>query len=135
MGVFRILPHGPGLSGLNPDPVTIESDNVAEGSLLPDERSLNVSTTATDVGELTSGTWAATAHTCKMGPYPFSEFCYLLEGSVQLTTDNNEVSVFRKGEAFFIEKETVVEWKQLETVRKFYVIHSSPGTIEPRAKL
>ncbi len=71
-----------------------------------------------------------------MAPYPISEFCFLLEGSVHLTTSDGELHIFRAGDAFFIEKGTVVEWKQVEEARKYYVIFSEDQTNkEQRSKL
>jgi uncharacterized cupin superfamily protein len=69
-----------------------------------------------------------------MGPYPMSEFCYLLEGDVHITTYDGKTEVFNKGDAFFIEEGTVLEWRQYGTVRKYYVIHSTTDS-EPLSKL
>ncbi|GAX76916.1 hypothetical protein CEUSTIGMA_g4362.t1 [Chlamydomonas eustigma] len=124
MAVKRLKRFGPGLTGLKPDAVTQQED-LAPGSLMPDERSCEEASRTVQNGDLTCGTWAASAHTCKSAPYPVDEFCYILEGVVYITTyEDKEVHIFKAGEAFWIDKGTVLEWKQLGVVRKYYVIHA-----------
>jgi uncharacterized protein len=123
MVVYRLEPFGPGLGGLPPDPAT-PMDALAPGSLIPDERCYLTAAHDVPKGEISTGTWAASKHTCKMAPYPISEFCYILQGKVYITTDDNAVEVFGPGDAFYIEEGTMLEWKQLDVVRKYFVIYS-----------
>jgi len=91
---------------------------------VPDERASNASETPTGVGSITSGTWAASAHVCKMAPYLISEFRLILKGTVIIKTEDMTTLVFNAGDAFFIELGTVLSWRQPGVVRKYYVIHS-----------
>ncbi len=49
-------------------------------------------------------------------------------GEVYLTLEDGTSDVFRAGDAFFIDIGTVLEWKQLGLVRKYFVIHSPSET-------
>jgi uncharacterized cupin superfamily protein len=129
MVLVRLRPYGPGLAGLEKDPAT-PLDALAPDSLVPDERSQCAATTPAPLGELSVGTWAASEHTCKMAPYPMSEFCFILEGAVHIRLEDGTMEVFNAGDAFWIEAGTVLEWKQLGNVRKYFVIHQAQ-----RAKL
>jgi uncharacterized cupin superfamily protein len=134
MVVVRLAPLGPGLHGLTPDPAT--PLDALLGPLIPDERSHTTLSLPLPPlrHSVNLGTWGASPHTCRSAPYPFHEFCYVLEGEVVLTVKSganedaeDEVMRFGKGEAFFIERGTVVEWAQSSTVRKFYVIIDQEG--------
>jgi uncharacterized cupin superfamily protein len=59
-----------------------------------------------------------------------SEFCFILEGAVHIRLEDGTMEVFNAGDAFWIEAGTVLEWKQLGNVRKYFVIHQAQ-----RAKL
>lgn len=125
MVVHQLKALGPGLSNIPPDDSTPE-ESLAPGSDIPDERCfLTTSNSLKTSGEISVGTWAASKHTCKMSPYPISEFCYILEGKVYITTEDGKLEVFGPGDAFYIEEGTMLEWKQLGIVRKYFVIHEN----------
>lgn len=73
------------------------------------------------------GVWDCTAMTTKHGPYPVSEFMYVLEGSVTMVHDDGEEVTINAGESFIIPKGTPCTWKQPGYIRKFFVIFDDPS--------
>jgi uncharacterized cupin superfamily protein len=93
----------------------------------------------------TAGVWDCTAMTSKIEPYPVNEFMLLLEGSVTIAVEDGAEVTIHAGESFVIPQGLRCSWKQLGSVRKYFVIfedksgraHKDPaalGVIRPQAE-
>lgn len=69
-----------------------------------------------------SGVWEATAHVEKITDFDKDEIMFLLEGSCTIVDDTGHAETFRAGEACLMPMGFTGEWRQEETVRKFYLI-------------
>jgi uncharacterized cupin superfamily protein len=127
-GIIRFDPEGPPGQGLVPTP-EITPDMVEQGS--PTELCHNYYTSPS--GLLTAGVWKCTPHTLKFGPYPVDEFMLVLDGSVTIVHEDDHEETFRAGDAFVIPKGLPCQWKQTESIHKFYVIFDDPNTPIPEA--
>lgn len=73
-------------------------------------------------GVVTSGVWESEAF-CKKKAHPDSmEFCYILEGNVEISDQNGNVASFGPGDAFIVEPGFDGVWESLTRVRKYFVI-------------
>lgn len=95
----------------------IDSSIVIEGE--PQDRSL-ISFERPDDGHV-SGVWSATKGKLRLSDYPFTEFCYIVEGKVRLESSSGEVNEYRAGDAFIIPLGFEGKWETVEDVKKFYV--------------
>ena len=86
-------------------------------------------------GKLTAGVWDCTPFTQKRGPYSVDEFMFLLEGSLDIENEDGSLQTFRAGDAFVIPKGAVLQWRQSEYLRKFWVIHDNPDSVPAAAGL
>jgi uncharacterized cupin superfamily protein len=77
-------------------------------------------------GRLSAGVWECTPCVGKLGPYPVDEFMLVLSGSVTIVHEDGHEETFRAGDAFAIHKGLRCQWKQTETIRKYYVIYDDP---------
>ena len=68
------------------------------------------------------GVWDTTSMIETAGPYPCDEFMWLLEGSLSLHDENDELHHFKAGDAFFLEQGTVCRWSTAEHVSTAYAI-------------
>ena len=125
-GIIRFDPAGPPGQGLAPS-VEITPDMLETGSAteLCHEYYMSPS------GLLTAGVWRCTAHALKFGAYPVDEFMLVLEGSVNIVHEDGHEEIFRAGDAFVIPKGLRCQWKQTESIHKFYVILDDPDTPVP----
>jgi len=120
-GIIRFSPDGPPDRGLEPM-AEITPDEVVAGSA--SEIGHNYYTSPS--GVLTAGVWKCTAHTLAFGPYPVDEFMLVLDGSVNIVHEDGHEEIFRAGDAFVIPKGLPCQWKQTESIHKFYVILDDP---------
>jgi hypothetical protein len=125
-GIIRFSPGGPAGRGLEPM-AEITPDEVVAGSAA--ELGHNYYTSPS--GVLTAGVWKCTAHTLEFGPYPVDEFMLVLDGSVNIVHADGHEEIFRAGDAFVIPKGLPCQWKQTESIHKFYVILDDPDTPIP----
>jgi uncharacterized cupin superfamily protein len=102
----------------------IPAETLVSGS--PHQRGHTCFTTAAD--QWTSGVWDCTAYTSRLEPYPVNEFMVLLEGSLELVGEDGSVQTFRAGDGFVIPKGAMLQWRQPEYVRKFWVIHDDANS-------
>jgi uncharacterized protein len=73
-------------------------------------------------GFVTSGVWESEAF-CKKKSHPDSmEFCYILEGRVDISDTQGNVASFGAGDAFIVEAGFDGMWESLTRVRKYFVI-------------
>jgi len=125
-GIIRFDPEGPSGRGLE-SICEIASESVEEGT--PSELCHNYYTSPS--GLLTAGVWKCTAHTLKFGRYPVDEFMLVLDGSVNIVHADGHEEIFRTGDAFVIPKGLPCQWKQTESIHKYYVILDDPKTPIP----
>lgn len=76
---------------------------------------------STHDGKIRTGVWEATPGeylSVKGGTF---EFCYLLEGVIELTEEGQPTKRFKAGDSFVMKPDFKGRWKTIETVRKIYV--------------
>jgi hypothetical protein len=83
---------------------------------------------STDNERLTAGVWDCTAHDEVRGPYEVDEFMLLLEGSLDIENEDGSIQTFHTGDGFMIPKGAVLQWRQTEYLRKFWMIHDNPDS-------
>ncbi len=120
--VIRFEPHGPGDTGLAEwdtiDPGDLEAGNpVQRGHIYHQDEALGYM----------AGVWDCTAMTGKFEPYAVHEFMFLLEGSIIMVLEDGTEITVNAGEPFVIPKGLPCQWKQLGTVRKYFMIFEDPG--------
>ncbi len=103
-GIFPIDPQ----AALRPDPAN------------PGEHYVNNFTGAHP--GLSAGVWSAGEQETVIESYPVDEVCVVLAGTITLTADDGQVSVFKPGDSFAIRKGTALTWANSPDVRKIYVI-------------
>jgi uncharacterized cupin superfamily protein len=77
--------------------------------------------------ELSCGLWSATPYDRAPMVYPLTEAMYLLEGTVTPYDDAGNVTQFTKGDVFIILTGATAGWRNLEPVRKLYIISQRKG--------
>lgn len=76
-----------------------------------------------DASELVSaGVWEAQPYTSGPDTPGYSEFMFVLDGSVTLVDAKGREDTFEAGDAMFIPRGVTHHWKQSEVLRKFWVI-------------
>lgn len=72
-------------------------------------------------GKIRTGVWEASPGeylSIKGGVF---EFCYLLQGVIELTEEGQAPKRFKAGDSFVMKPDFKGRWKTIETVRKIYV--------------
>ncbi|WP_332117044.1 cupin domain-containing protein [Azorhizobium caulinodans] len=69
-----------------------------------------------------TGVWEATPGTSRSIKGDTFEFCYILEGVVELTEEGGTPVTYRAGDSFVMKPGYVGVWRTIETVRKIYVV-------------
>ena len=106
-------------------------DGVPGGGMESSEdEKLHVYYTSERNERITSGVWEAARLMTEPYIPTYSEFIYLLEGSVTLIDGDGHEETFHAGDAALIPRGMTVTWKQPERMRKYYVIfdHESDAT-------
>jgi uncharacterized cupin superfamily protein len=83
---------------------------------------------STDNGRLTAGVWDSTPFVEVRRPYEVDEFMLLLEGSLEIENEDGSIQTFHAGDGFMIPKGAVLQWRQSEYLRKFWMIHNNPDS-------
>ncbi len=76
---------------------------------------------STHDGKIRTGVWEASPgeyRSIKGGTF---EFCYILQGVVELTEDGQPPRRFKAGDSLVMKPDFKGKWKTIETVRKIYV--------------
>lgn len=68
-----------------------------------------------------SGIWEATPGLTQCLKPTNYEYCYIIEGSVEIAEEGGETKVFRAGDHFAFKPGFTGTWRTLETLKKFYV--------------
>ena len=109
--VIRFSPGGPAGVGLKGDEKSRE----------------HVYYTSAQDDKVQAGVWEAAPYTSGPHTATYSEFMYLLEGSVTLVDKSGREETFRAGDAVLVPRGTEFTWKQTEKVRKYWVIFDRTG--------
>ncbi|HKQ83712.1 MAG TPA: cupin domain-containing protein [Steroidobacteraceae bacterium] len=73
-------------------------------------------------GVVTSGIWESEAFSKKKSHPDSMEFCYILEGTVEISDNEGNVASYGPGDAFIVQPGFDGVWKSLTRVRKYFVI-------------
>jgi uncharacterized cupin superfamily protein len=117
---IRLHPHGPPGKGMTGDEK--EKEHVYYAS---------------DDEKISAGVWEAQPQTAPSSEYhtpSYTEFMYILEGSVTLEDKSGREDTFKAGDAVIVPKGVAFKWKQSEYIRKYWVIFDadpSSATEEP----
>ena len=85
-----------------------------------------------DNRRVSAGVWEAAPHTSE-AQARYSEFMYLLDGSVTLIDAAGREEMFGAGDALLVPRGTRYTWKQTERLRKYWVIFDvgSEASVDP----
>ncbi|MFK0333993.1 cupin domain-containing protein [Rhizobium sp. NPDC090275] len=72
-------------------------------------------------GKVRSGIWEATPGLTQCLKPTTYEYCYMIEGAVEIAEEGGETKIFRKGDSFGLKPGFTGTWRTLETLKKFYV--------------
>jgi uncharacterized protein len=90
---------------------------------------------ATANGVVTSGIWESEPFSKKKSHPDSMEFCYILEGTVEISDNEGNASSYGPGEAFIVQPGFDGVWKSVTRVRKYFVIAKcQPVTASPDAE-
>lgn len=103
--------------------ITLDDDRtLSDASLLPDtttpQRDDVIFTN--DHGNFKVGIWDTQAMLTDMEPFPWHEFCQILDGEVTITEEDGTAHHFKAGDVFFIPNGTVCKWDVPTYLRKYY---------------
>ncbi|WP_237152204.1 cupin domain-containing protein [Oryzibacter oryziterrae] len=73
-------------------------------------------------GKVLTGIWLATPGETRSIKGEVFEFCYILDGLVEITPDGGVPVTYRAGDSFLMKPGFTGVWKTVETVRKIYVV-------------
>lgn len=93
----------------------IEADAKSRGHMMIDRKSDGPVRTF-------SGVWEATAHVEKITDFHMDEIMVFLSGSCTITDETGHAEHFKAGDTALMPKGFNGEWRQDETLRKFYMI-------------
>lgn len=77
---------------------------------------------ATADGLVTSGIWESEAFSKRKSHPDSMEFCYILEGTVEISDNKGNVASYGPGDAFIVQPGFDGVWKSVTRVRKYFVI-------------
>ncbi len=123
--VIRLEPHGPAGTGLE----KMELDAADFQSELP-EQHLHIYYADEELG-LNIGVWHTTDMQENFGPYPGDEFMCLLEGQVSMVDGDEHETIVRAGQTFCIRNAIPTSWKQVGSLRKFFMTYAAPNAPTP----
>ena len=72
-------------------------------------------------GQVRTGIWQAQPGVTRSIKGDTLEFCHILEGRVEIVSDDGEAWTFGAGDSFVMKPGFVGRWRTVETVRKIYV--------------
>jgi uncharacterized cupin superfamily protein len=72
-------------------------------------------------GKVVSAIWEATPGLTQCLKPNTYEYCYIIEGSVEISEDGGKNTIYRAGDSFGLNPGFTGTWRTLETLKKFYV--------------
>lgn len=127
--IIRFEPLGPVENGEGTSLVEMKLDPADFQSELP-EQTLHVYYQDDDLG-LSLGIWTTTDMQEAFGPYPGDEFMLVLEGQVAMMDGDDNATIVKQGETFCIRNAIPISWKQVGSLRKFYMTYANPNAATP----
>ncbi len=115
--VFRLLPGGDPVSGMQPSDLTNAADFTTD-----DHTELNHTFFATPDESVLTGVWECAPSREEIDSYPVHEMMTVISGSVTVTNAQGHAETFTAGDTFYIAKGARCIWHIEETLRKFYMI-------------
>ena len=115
MSLIAVIDHNPTFAPKRAYPA---ADRLLEGNPEFDTWAMDESRN----GMIKSGIWQATPGLTRSMKGETFEFCHLLEGLVEITSEKGEIHTFRAGDSFVMKPGFVGTWRTIETVRKIYVV-------------
>jgi uncharacterized cupin superfamily protein len=103
---IRLHPHGPPGVGMKGD----------------EKEKEHVYYTSPTNEVISAGVWEAAPHTAGPKTLKYSEFMYVLDGSVTLVDAQGRKETFKAGEAVLAPRGVEIAWQQTEPIRKYWVI-------------
>jgi uncharacterized cupin superfamily protein len=80
---------------------------------------------------ITAGVWTSPDYTAPMHVQEFTEFIYLVEGSVTLQAKDGREETFKKGDAVLIPRGSEFSWKKTNSAKHYYVNFDFEGPGSP----
>jgi uncharacterized cupin superfamily protein len=71
---------------------------------------------------LSVGIWSAEEGSTHIDSYPVDEVCFVLDGTITVTSSDGTVNRFERGDAFAMRRGASLLWQQSEGARKVFVI-------------
>lgn len=78
-----------------------------------------------------TGVWDCDPGTFEFESYPVDEICFVLEGSIVLTTGDGVRQAFGPGQGFMIRKGSKLRWEMPTGTKKYYVVLKLPEEAAP----
>jgi len=72
-------------------------------------------------GKVVSAIWEATPGLTQCLKPNTYEYCYIIEGAVEISEDGGKSTIYRAGDSFGLKPGFSGTWRTLETLKKFYV--------------
>lgn len=72
-------------------------------------------------GKVRSGIWEASPGLTQCLKPTTYEYCYLLEGAVEISETDGQTKIYRAGDVFGLKPGFEGTWRTLEPLKKFYV--------------
>jgi uncharacterized cupin superfamily protein len=72
-------------------------------------------------GKVVSAIWEATPGLTQCLKPKTYEYCYIIEGCVEISEDGGNSTIYRAGDSFGLKPGFSGTWRTLETLKKFYV--------------
>lgn len=105
-----------GIQALDPDLTLSDDDRTDNEGAVQREKVFFTN----DHGNFEVGLWDTEAINTEMKPFPWHEFCQVLDGEVIITEEDGTSQAFRKGDVFFVPCGTVCRWTVPTYLRKYY---------------
>ena len=115
-GIFRLLPKGDPVSGMEPSNLTGPDSFTGADRGETIHEFFGVAD-----GSVSVGVWLCAPSREEIESYPVHEMMTVLEGAVTLTDADGKAHSFTAGDSFFVAKGTKCTWHITETLRKFYM--------------
>ncbi|MDU8943646.1 cupin domain-containing protein [Ovoidimarina sediminis] len=105
-----------GIQALDPDMTLTDADRTCEPGAIQRDRILF----RNDHGNFEVGLWDTEPIDTELSPFPWHEFCQVLDGEVTITEAGGRAQTFTTGDVFFVPAGTVCAWKVPRYLRKYY---------------
>ena len=73
-------------------------------------------------GKVKSGIWEATPGLTQCLKPDTYEYCYIIEGAVEIAEEGGGTTIYRAGDSFGLKPGFAGTWRTLETLKKFFVV-------------